>query len=406
MEFDLEFLIPFNDTVVKKNLYTSLEEFLTLPVAVKKGSAVAREVESGKTHQDGKTGVRYRLPEGKRAGDITGRGLRASGEEEVVLLSLANGYLCARGDTLVVSSFFEIFGDVGPFTGNILTGAPVRVHGGIMDGYSVESAKDIEVLGLVEASNVKAGRNLALKGGMVGAEHGKAEAGANLYAKFAQQACLEAEGSITVDGPVMNCDCSASKKMTLRGRASLVGGVARAREEVTAPVVGSEGALNTEIILGLNPFEARRKEERAAKLSEYRMELEEKKKEAAFASDNLGELVKRRPGDPLSDIFSMSEIVRSGEAGRLDAPQKDLFDQLGAALLGIIHLEDDLKSLEAEEAGEGEEDKPYPGAFLKVENIAHPGVKVTILGQSMTLTREYERVRFIIRDGEIAAVES
>lgn len=404
MGFDLEFLALSADMDTLVNREVTLEDILARPTPVKKGQTVARELVSGAKSPDSKGRARIKLPEGERAPDVLGDNVTVSKEDPSLVLSLIDGYMCESDGLITVTRMFEVFGDVGPSTGDIESENTVRIHGGVMDGYKVKSGSDVEVLGLVEAAEIRAGRNIALKGGITGGEKGIASAGKDLYAKFAQQCRLEAEGSILVEGPVMSCELSASKKVIIKGRASLVGGVTRAREEVWTTKIGSEGALPTEVILGQNPFEERKRAERHKKLGSLREELEAKSKEVNFAGEILKDVMSLHPDDPLSDIFFMSDVHRSGGLEGLDEDQKEHFEQLGRSLLTLIYLSEEIKRLEDEDESH-EEEKPFYKAFLKVDDIAHPGVSISILNHTMTLNREYERPRFFLKEGEIQITE-
>ena len=400
MEFDIEFLVNFKSRSPADKAPEAIDEILTKPVPVAKGQVVAREMEAGKTHPDKKRGVRVRMPKGNRAQDIMGGNLQASNEDPSVIVSQINGFLCARDDFLTVTQHYEIFGDVGPLTGDVYTENPARIHGGVIEGYKFESKGDVEILGLVEAASVKSGRNLFLKGGMAGGGSGEAIAGKDIYVKFVQQSHLEATGSIIIDGPAMNCDLNAGKKITIRGRGALVGGISRAKEEIHIPTLGSEGAIPTEVIVGNDPFLDRKKAERLKKMAAFREEKDEKDKEVEFASANLAGVVEIHKGDLLSNVFHLSDIFRKGDFEQFDHGQKELFAQMSAAILDLIRIEDGISALEQDDAA-GEGEQANYKACLKVDNFAHPGVKITIVNQSTTLSLEREHVRFILSEGEI-----
>ncbi|MBI4667120.1 MAG: DUF342 domain-containing protein [Nitrospinae bacterium] len=403
MGLELEFIIPFDETVIKKTRYFRLSEFLTRPIKVNSGQVLAREIEAGVVHPDKKVGVRFPLPAGVSTQDLLKGGLSMVKEPPQSVAATVDGYLSARDETLIVTKIMEIFGDVGPLTGNIETGSPVRIHGGITSGYRVESGGDVETLGLMEGASLKAGGNILLKGGFAGGGDGVAQSGKNIYSTYVQLGRLEAHGSIVVDGPVMNSDLSAGSQIVLRGRASLVGGAARARELISAPVIGSEGASPTEITLGDNPFKARLREGRKAKMEKSRETIREKELEAKFASQHLAGLGRIPLEDPLAAVFTLSDIMRDGKVEGMDEPSQQYFKDLGGAVISIISEKERVAAGPETEDG-GAEEQACPTATLKVEKIAHPGVVISILGVGITLDREYERARFILKDGAVQPV--
>jgi uncharacterized protein (DUF342 family) len=406
MAFELEFIAGFEGRADLKARYDTLEELLALPVKVDKGQAVAREMEAGSSHPDGKRGPRYLLNGPTRIKDILASNLSLTPGATDSVTSLLDGYLCSRGERLLVTPTMEIFGDASPrITGDIRVDGSVRIHGGVLRGVTVEAGGDVETLGLVEEASIRAAGNVLLKGGFAGGGVGKVTAGKHVYSTFVQFGTVEAAESIAVDGPVMNSDLSAGGKVILRGRASLVGGVTRARELVSAPIVGSEGATPTEISLGRNPFIARKNEERREKAEKIKEGARQREMDLEFTTQSLASLLTPHHDDPMSDALHLSDLVRDGVHDTLDEDRRKKFREAGSALLSIIYM----KELVGSDTGDGQErdqatDVPYPTATLKVEKIAHPGVVLSILGQTLKLDKEYDHARFILKDGVIVEV--
>ena len=406
MALELEFIAGFEGREGLKARYNSLDDLFALPVKVGRDQKVAREIEAGSVHPDGKRGPRYLLKEPARAKDFLATNLTLDSSDPSLVISRFNGYLCSRGERLAVTGAMEIFGDASPATtGDIRSGGSIRIHGGVLNGVTVEAGGDVETLGLVEEASIRSAGNVLLKGGFAGGNRGKVFAGKNVYSTFVQFGTVEAEESIAVDGPVMNSDLSAGGKIILRGRASLVGGVARARELVSAPVVGSEGAAPTEISLGRNPFIARKSEERREMLEKMKDSIRQREMDFEFTTQSLSGLLEPHSDDPLSDVLHLSDLVRDNVPDKLDEDRREKFREAGSALLSIIYMKDIMGS----DIGDGQEgdlavDAPFPAATLKVEKVAHPGVTVSILGQAFKLEREYDRARFILKDGAVVEV--
>lgn len=406
MPLELEFIAGFEGRENLKARYDTLEDLLALPVKVARGQTVAREVEVGSVNPDGKRGPRYLLKGQARAKDILASNLSLTPNDPSSITSMLDGYLCSRGERLMVATTLEIFGDASPhITGDVISSGSVRIHGGVTGGLKVEAGGDVEILGLLEEASVRAAGNVLLKGGFAGGGNGKVLAGKNVYATFVQFGTVEAEESIAVDGPVMNSDLSAGAKIILRGRASLVGGVARARELISAPIVGSEGAAPTEISLGRNPFIARKSEERKEKIEKMKETIRQREMDLEFTAQSLSNIIEIHKDDPLSDVLHLSDLVREGAPDRFDENQREKFKEAGSALLSIIYMRD----IMGQDAGgsnpeRDSADAPFPAATLKAEKMAHPGVVVSILGQSLKLDKEYDRARFILKNGVVEEV--
>ncbi len=402
MAIEIEFLTVFSKKRVRKNRYDRLEDFLTIPVKVHQGQVVAREIEAGTVHEDKKVGVRFTVPDDKETASYLGNKLSMSERNPGDIVSQINGFLCAHDERLTVTRIFEVFADINMHAGNISEPSPIRIHGGITGGVKIRSNSDIEVLGLMENAEIHAGGNLLLRGGLTGnGELVSASSGKDLYVKFVQQGKLESGGSITIDGPVMNSDLAAAKKITLRGKARLVGGVTMAKEEISTPQIGSEAATPTDIKLGKDPFLSRRKKKRAETLQNAQEILAVNTGKIRIALNNLDGMPEFNPEDLLSYIFHMSDMTREGKKEGLSNDKEECFTQLGGYLLSTIYQKDQLKKIEAEVASDESYDAPCKNASLKAISIAHPGVKISIIDETITLDREYENIRFAIKNGKI-----
>ncbi|VAX25343.1 hypothetical protein MNBD_NITROSPINAE02-680 [hydrothermal vent metagenome] len=404
MGFIIEFPGEFDKAVIVSKEYDSLEKLFVKPVAVSKGEVVARALESGKVYSHDLSGIMYLVPDGKKPEELVGDNLILKNGDPQEIQSAMDGCLLVMDGVLKVADLMEIFGDVDRRTGDITSSLPVRIHGGVAEGFKVTSEKDVEIEGLVEGAWVDAGGKATLKGGVIGADKGAVVARGDIYAKFAQVCKLESKGSITMDGPAMNCELIAAGKVTLEGESSaLVGGVTRAREEVTVSRLGSQGALPTEVYVGYDPDAVERMNDREARSGVLKKMCEEKIKEMNFVLDTFEDMEILDTGDILSAVFHLSDIIRSGDTANFDPEQKKALQNLSRIILSLMRIDGGLKKIETEQT-EDVLGKPFARAQINVFTIAHPGVRLSILGEDITLDREYERVRFILDNGKIKSV--
>ena len=403
MGAQLEFVLPFNTQVIDKPEYKTLSEFLVLPVHVGQGEVIAKIVKSKGVLSGEENSVLFSIPDGQGVQAILSRNVAVSDKDKTALVSEIDGYLCAQDEKLVVTKLCEIYGDAGPLTGDMDFPSSIRIHGAVHTGYKIESGGSIEVLGLVEGAQLKAKGSISLKGGIAGVDEGIAQAGKDIYAKFAQQCRMESGGSIVIDGPSMDCDLNAGKQIVIRGGAALVGGFTRSKMGLSVAKIGSEGGTPTEVELGYNPSYARKKAELGEMLEKFKNELSEKKKEAKFAMNEFTGVVEYRSDDPLSAVRGMSELVRDKGLSEYSSEKKEKFQRLGATILKVAHLRETVREI-AGDSGEVPAEKGYAKTCLKVEKIAHPGVKITMLGHTMLLDREYESVKFAVKDNKIEPI--
>ncbi len=374
-----------------------LAMLLPLPKPVKKDELIARSPEEG----DGAVSTLVV----EQLDTLVGEGVTLRKEKEnpdiFSLVAGREGYLCDRDGVLVVTKVCELYRDIDTVSGDFTGDGPVRIHGGVLAGRTVTVNGDIEILGLVEGARIKATGNVLLRGGIAGGEEGFVSAGRDLLASYAQQATLEAAGSIVLEGPAMNAHLTAGKKIVLKGRASVVGGSVRAREEIEAPVIGSESAVPTDVALGYDPFHSRMVRELTSEREAFDEEERMAMKGVAFAAERLDNPPSLVRDDLLSNVFAMSDLLRAGGEEELSESEAKYRKELGNALMGAMEVERKRESLEE---SVGEQAAPYPAASLKVERVAHPGVTVSILAHTILLDREYERVKFIIKGDGIEPI--
>lgn len=403
MPADLQFLASFDERFVKDVRYKRFEDFLSFPVQVNKGDQVARKLPADGPSPDGREGVRVAIEDGTELDSLIAERLGLSSDGESII-SLADGYLCARGGKLSVTKALEIFGDATPTTtGNLSSIASIRVHGGVSGSVEIHSESSVEVLELVEEAWITARGNVLLKGGVTGGGKSVIKGDKDVYVTFAQQATIEAMGSFVADGPLLDCSISAGEQVVVRGSGSVVGGVTRARKRIQVPKAGSEGGAVTEIELGYNPFLAQARKERSQALEQARDEMEKREKAIQFGLREFAGVFEYDANETLSTLMSMTEFARDGGPEELDDERKEKFLRMASAHLFVVYAKDAVNLMEKDLESMVSE-KAFSGASLLVEKIAHPGVKVSIVGVCMTLDQEYEKVKFVLKDEEIAPV--
>ncbi|MBI4828374.1 MAG: DUF342 domain-containing protein [Nitrospinae bacterium] len=400
MDYELEFLTGFPDEYVSKMKFDRLEEMLVPPPHVGGKVEVGRFVEAGKAHSDGRKGLRYRLPSGAKPATVTGQGLELRPDGS--LHSAYDGFLVPQEGKVTISPVCEIMGDVDARTKDVKQAAPVKVHGSVHAGFTVESGGAVEVLDMVDGGNVRAVGSVTIHGGVIGNNKSVIQSGRDIHVQFAQHCRMEAKGSVVSTGPLLECDITAGAKVVISGEAALVGGVIRAREEVAAPKVGSEGGAQTVIELGYDPFHARMINEKKNCLARMRQDLELSLKAAEHMVRQFDEF-QLNSSDPMSLLMAMTDRMREGGAEGYNEQKQQSFFRLGGALLNNTYLTDATAALEQEIIASPKA-AGFPGAALKVGKIAHPGVKLTILETAFSLDQEYERVKFTLHGDEVTPV--
>lgn len=193
---------------------------------------------------------------------VRGEVIQAKGGRSLTLslnnsTTIANGRLLAAVDGRLVHSIDEIRvettltipQDVDYTTGNIDFPGDVVVRGGVKDQFVVRSQRDLHVERLVEAGEIRAGRDARLDRGMAGRGTGTLSVGRHLIAHYLDgvDACVERD--CVVDNEVKECTLTVNGTMRSPSCA-FYGGVLRAARPVELGTVGSPGGAETTIEIG------------------------------------------------------------------------------------------------------------------------------------------------------------
>ncbi len=149
-----------------------------------------------------------------------------------------DGRIRWAGDILAVDNVYRIDGDVNFKTGNIKHPGAVVVEGDVLAGFEIDADGDVEIRGVVEAAQVRAGGNLLIQGGITGDGCRSIHAAGNVHVLFTREVVIEALGNITVENEAMYSVLKARGAVVIRGK--LIGGETSGLQGVMAEQTGSE----------------------------------------------------------------------------------------------------------------------------------------------------------------------
>jgi len=176
-------------------------------------------------------------------------------EDGLTLLATSAGYVTLEGRRVHVKPLYVVTGDVDFSTGNIDFIGSVIVHGSIKSGFIVHSGRDVEVNQVVEGGTIRAEGNVYIKNGIRGLGTGKVIASGSIYAKFIENATVEAGQDVVVKDSIIHSNISSGGKVILKERLGhLLGGFCCACKGIEAKVIGSSLAVTTELEVGVNPM--------------------------------------------------------------------------------------------------------------------------------------------------------
>lgn len=226
---------------------------LNLIQNVVEGQPLAQKM-AAQRGKGGKT-IMGRYLEAKNGKDISiplGENVKLDADGVTVLAACSGEVLLVAGK-ITVEPVKELKG-VNIKTGNITYFGTVIVRGDVEDGFNVKADGNIEIYGSVGNCKIEAGGDVVISAGMMGRDEGSVTTPKNVYARFIQNAKVEAE-QVIVNDNIMNAEVTAMKKIILKGkRAQIIGGHLFATEEISAKNIGSPGG-GTETILevGFDP---------------------------------------------------------------------------------------------------------------------------------------------------------
>jgi uncharacterized protein (DUF342 family) len=402
-EFELEFML---DATLVRNPTSPNDPISTMfwvPIPVKSGDLIARQVLKGEKLQDGYVGPRYPVPKHKFPSSYIGPGTRImSGESNPRVLATRTGYVVIKKERIFVVPAFEVQGNVDPLVGHVDCEDTVRVLGNVNEGMRIKTREDLEVLGTVEDSELEALGRVIIKGGISGADHAKITAGADVILKFAQKVFIQTPGTVIVEGPLINCTVLAGKKVIVRGKGKIVGGSVKAREGVEAAEIGSSGAIKTEIEVGGNPTRDVNRSVTEEKIQKLNDEYRALAKDAEYLFKSQLSHLFFNLSDLTTSLFSSAARFLE-ERGELDQRQTVIFQRFLLCLLKLVNnstrLEESNKVLRNIES----ESQYKENALVKVFGNTYPGVMIRIRGISFPVTEELTRTMFYAKDNRIKA---
>ncbi len=204
-------------------------------------------------------------------------------EDGATIIADINGQVTFLASRINVEEIFTVPGDVNLKTGNIMFLGTVIIQGNVDDGFTVKASGNIEITGSVGRSEVVAEGDIVVHQGVAGKSDGSVTAGKNIWAKFIENASVEAGENVIVSDGLINSTIVANKKIICQGkRAAIVGGRYRACEEINAKSLGSPvGGAETTLEVGYDPKSKEKMDELQAQALKVKRQVDEHDKNIA-----------------------------------------------------------------------------------------------------------------------------
>jgi len=297
-------------------------------------------------------------------------------DDDLTVISNINGQVILAAGKINVEPVHIIQGNVNIKTGNVIFLGAVIVNGNVESGYSVKAEGNIEVKGTVEKAELDAEGDIIVNQGITGQSNG-IRAGRSIWARFIENARVEAGNMVVVSEGIINSQVDAFKRIVCLGkRAAIVGGRLRATEEINAKSLGSPTS-GTETIceVGFDP----RSKEQLESLTAEKENREKKLEEIQLDIQTLINIKKQRKSLPEDKEAYLNELMDK---------RKELAEELQKIKDEIEKIQTFLDSIKAR-------------GRVSASSKVYPGVKVLIRDAREDVRNEYKAVTFILEDGLI-----
>ena len=179
-----------------------------------------------------------------------GDGIRV--EEDGNLYSRTDGVLKVTDNFYDVCESLEIDSDVGIGTGNIEFDGNVVIRGNVQRGYYVKASGDVVVDGNVEGAEIGSGKNIYVRGGIVGTgDEIEIKSDGVVETKYIENAVVIARNKIVVREAIINSIvyCGGEVIVAL-GRGKIIGGTTYSTSFIKCIEAGNMGEVKTELVVG------------------------------------------------------------------------------------------------------------------------------------------------------------
>lgn len=279
---------------------------------------------------------------------IKGKGFTRS-EDNRTYTANFDGKIEMQNDRIMILQVYEISGDADLSVGNIDFNGDVIIHGNVRTGVNIKAGGNITVDGIVECAQLWSGKDIILRGGMMGESKSKVYAKGSISAKFFEFTSVEAGGSIQAE-VFLSCNVFCKEKVILSGKkAGIVGGTVRAVQGIETGNLGNDVEIRTEVQVG-NDVEIFRRIRELEKKNRDAQKLLEKLEEGLKKFEKLEEeqLIKR--DDPRKIQLLRVKVRETAVRGANQAELERLMMEVQCA----------------------------KGASVKVVQNVYPGVRITI----------------------------
>lgn len=342
--------------------YLNLNLFQT----VSKGDLIARYF-SKIDGEDGTNvlGQKIVVKKGKHLSPLRGKGFFTS-EDCMEYYALYDGKVEVTNGCINVTQTSMLPGNVDLNSGNLDVKGDLDIMGNVITGMVVKASGNVTIGGLVEGASIIAGKNVLIKGGILGGGKAKVVAGGNIFAQFIENAIIES-GDCVQANSVVNSIVTAYNDINIFGKtSSIIGGSLKANRMVRTRCIGSIGQITTRINVGMESSEIASLKYKEMKRKEVEGELH-KVETAINMMKNMSEQKE------MLMMLTRTKIDRNAMLTNLNKEIEDLRIRMKLAAK----------------------------AEVIAETMAYQGTIVSIDGIVLKLDNDYEKISFVRKKDKI-----
>jgi len=162
-----------------------------------------------------------------------------------------DGVLISNEESIQVSEELKLTTNVGIATGNINYQGSITIEGSIEDGAKVVCTGMMMVNANVESSEIEVGQDMTVKGGIKLKNRGVIKVKGNLRSKFIENAIIEVDGDVIVEGSILNSKIYCLGSVLLIGATSgILGSEIIVFGSVSTVNLGSTAGLDVVVDMG------------------------------------------------------------------------------------------------------------------------------------------------------------
>lgn len=318
------------------------------------------------------TGKQLIAKMGRNLPPLSGKGFDRS-EDNMVYTANISGKIEYVNKRIMITGVYEVFGNVDVQVGNIDFRGDVIIHGNVTTGATISTTGSITIDGTAEGCTLQAGRDIILRGGMIGGDKAMIKAKGNIFAKFIEYSTVEAEGFIQADSAMNSTIISYDRIFFNGSHASVVGGSIFGCGGIEANNFGNSSEIKTEICAGVH----RKLLERVLTLQEQADEIESLINKINAGIEQFDEMTRLRNRDMKNDERRVS-LLRARIAKKAE----------------LATVSEELNRINQILARS-------KGATIKVLHDVYPGVQIAIDDCKVNVKEKQKCIEFRLRRGSI-----